>query len=366
MQAAVYKKSVFTVLFLTLLALLSIIIFNYFIDPGNQFFRAAPLEKAIAQALLDKKKVMFHTNYNDRGVQKLVLEKWDKRPEILVIGSSRSMPISHNAFNQTDFFNASVTSASLEDHVAIYYLYQKKGQPKTVVLNLDPWILDKNHGMKKWKFALFSDYYAGREMILGEKNPNLFIDKTKIAIEKYSQLLSSEYTHVAVRKLLLPKTQDIIIDPEDNACSSCYTRFPDGTRIFSQKQESTTSREAELASIDGIRQYDRDFGQFTQLDTHYTHLFENFIRYMKEKNVTIIFYLPAYSPIAYTTIQTDERYKMIEVAEKYFLDIAKKYDVKVIGGYNPAILSLQNSDFVDDLHLKKQPIENIFKKQRLA
>lgn len=363
MKAVIYKQSLFTLVSLSIFSLLGIILFNYYVDPGNRFFHAALFEKEIADALLNDKKVMFHTNYNDRGVEKIFLEKLNTRPDFLVIGSSRAMPIGQELFNSSSFYNASVTSASLEDILSIYYLYQLKGQPKVLVLSLDPWILDKNHGMKKWKLAFLSEYDAARQLILGEKVKTNYAEKLNIIFEKYSQLLSSEYTHVALRKFMMPPSKEVIIDPADNACPSCYTRFPNGTRIFSSEQESTTNEQADLASIQGIQQYTRDYGTYTQLDPYYMNMLDQFVAYLLNHKVRVIFYLPAYEPIAYSAIETDDRYKMIDVAEKYFMSMADKYHLKVIGGYDPRKLKLQANDFVDDLHLKRQPIENIFKQQ---
>lgn len=366
MRAVVYRQSILTILLFTAVTLIAIMTFNYFVDPGNRFFHATAFEKEIAEALLNGKKVMFHTNYNDRGVEKIFLEKLTERPDVLIIGSSRAMPINQASFHTTSFYNASVTSASMEDIVSIYYLYQKKGNPKVLLLSLDPWILDKNHGMKKWELAFLSDYISAKNLLLQHHDSVNFFEKSHIFFEKYTQLLSLEYTHVALRKALLPTEKEVIIDPAHDACPACYTRFPDGTRIFSVNQESTTAQQADLASINGIQQYARDYGDYTKLDPDYKNIFEHLIEHVTQQHVKIIFYLPAYEPVAYKAISQDKKYQMIEESEKYFMTIAEKYHIPVVGRYDPHAFHLQAQDFVDDLHLKKQPIENIFKQHMLV
>ena len=71
---------------------------NYFIDPGNQFFRSHSFEAKIANILLTEKEVMVRANYNERALQKLMIEKLASRPEIFVLGSSHSMPISTDIY----------------------------------------------------------------------------------------------------------------------------------------------------------------------------------------------------------------------------------------------------------------------------
>src|SRR5258706_13048357 len=114
--------------------------------------------------------------------------------------------------------------------------------------------------MKKLKLAFLSEYSAAKKVLLGEKSQSNYLQKIDAFFEKNSQLLSSQYTHVAFLKLFLPPSKEVIIVPENNICSSCYTRFPDGTRIFSVAQEATTSKEPDLASISGIQQYTSDYG----------------------------------------------------------------------------------------------------------
>jgi len=366
MKAEIYRESLLTVLFLTIFILLGIILFNYYEGPGNSFFHSDMLENKIADAFINHKKVIFPYNYNDRGVEKVYLEKLSTRPEVLVIGSSRAMPIGQDLFKNHTFYNGSVTSASLEDILSIYYLYQKKGDPKILVLSLDPWILDKNHGMKKWKFTFLSEYIAAKKLLLNNSGKLSYLEKIKIVFEKYSQLLSSEYTYGSLKKCFLPPTvatDDVIIDPIGNPCPSCFIRLPDGTRLYPIDRELTTSEEADSASVYALQQYPNDYGNYTELDKNYISIFEHFIAYLVNHHIKVIFYLPAYEPIAYSAILTDKRYAMINEAEKYFISVALKYNFQVIGGYNPSKLHLQASDFVDDLHLKKKPIDTIFKQQ---
>ncbi|MEG1863512.1 MAG: hypothetical protein RR198_07900, partial [Oscillospiraceae bacterium] len=61
---------------------------------------------------------------------------------------------------------------------------------------------------------------------------------------------------------------------------------------------------------------------------------------------------PPYHPIAYdTALANSEHYKGMFLAEVFCRDIAKKYNIKVYGSYDPKQLGLVGSDFMDELHI---------------
>ncbi|MBT7816453.1 MAG: hypothetical protein HN566_06925, partial [Polaribacter sp.] len=51
-----------------------------------------------------------------------------------------------------------MSNASLEDSIAIMGLAQSRFKPKTIIMGLDPWMIDKNSGRTQWE-TLQDEYY---------------------------------------------------------------------------------------------------------------------------------------------------------------------------------------------------------------
>src|SRR5579872_3887027 len=143
MKIEFYTRAVIIFFSCLLFFICLILAFNYYYDGGNQFFYKQKFEKKLTDALSVKNDVLICNNYDTRSFKKKILAKMTSRPKILILGSSRTMSIRHDFFNNTSFYNASVPSATLEDDIGFYYIYQKKGwKPDILVIGLDQWILN--------------------------------------------------------------------------------------------------------------------------------------------------------------------------------------------------------------------------------
>ena len=370
MNKKLYKK--FTIIFFIMagISLSTVMIFNFFIDPGNQFYHANIIEYKMSQALLQDKKVIVQANYNERFLQKTMLQKLSFRPDILVLGSSHIMPLTNDIFHTKRFFNASVSSASLEDDIALYYILQKNGyQPKTVIICLDPWIVSKANPEVLWKTEYIEEYLEGKKLILGESISLIYLNHIMSFFEKYLQLLSFKYLESSIHKLIAiikhqkqhTILQDIsTLDAKASICPNCFVRQPDGSRLPTPTEEATTPEEANLYVLNNINSW-KDFWTQSTLDSNYTVIFERFVQYLLQRNIKVVFYFPPMQPLEYTQlVKKNTNYRMVFVAETYFQKIAKKYRLQTIGAYDPMKVHLVTSDFIDSWHLKKEGITKLF------
>lgn len=77
-------------------------------------------------------------------------------PKNLIFGSSRSMMIGNNILNGKSL-NNSVSGASLEDYLALFYAYYKRNYtPEIFIIGLDPWVLIPNSD-ERWQ-SIQTDY----------------------------------------------------------------------------------------------------------------------------------------------------------------------------------------------------------------
>ena len=349
-------------------------LFNYCVDPGNQFSHGALIERKMATALLANQKVIVQANYNERLLQKIMIHNMTVSPEVFVLGSSHIMALTHHAFGTKRFFNAAVSSASLQDDIALYYLLQKKGfQPKTVVICLDPWIISKSNPEMLWKTEYVSAYHNGVQLILQKKSASDYFVRMTRFFEKYSQLLSSDYFSASINKFVLSLHHDHafqfspaikVFSSVADVCLNCFVRLPDGARLPTPAEEATTSIEADQYVMNNVNGWN-SFWSHSELDAEYTSIFEAFIQYLIKQHVNVIFYFPPLEPLEYSQlVEKNKKYKMVLIAQKYFDGIAKKYNVYVIGSYNPKLSAINTNYFIDSWHLKEEGLQRLFENRK--
>jgi len=342
-----------------------IALFNYYYDGGNQFYKSKIFEARITKLLLQNNNILICTNYDERSFQKLMLSQISIKPQIVVLGSSRSMPITHDLIHSNFFYNASISSASLEDDIAIFYmLYEFNIKPDIIIINLDPWLLYENN--KLWRSSLLSEFNKGKKLMSVQQHKSNSFDKISGFVNKYSNLLLSTYFKYSIKNIKiihdviyheLPM-DNIIINPSDSYLykfANCTLKLPDGTQLPSKNEESMQSEAVDYISLIHVRT-----NQPPSLDKIHMDMFEKFVGFILKEQVRVIFYLPPYSPSAYNEFSQNSRFISISQAEAFYHAIAYHYKIRIIGSYNPAALHLTTNDFIDDLHLKNQGIKKVF------
>lgn len=370
MKKNYYQNLLLRFIYLILFFLVSVLLFNYYFDGDKQFFKQKSFETSLTNKLLHEENVMVCSNYNDRSVQRFMLQHLLKRPQVLVLGSSRTMPINQNLFKKRTFYNASITSASLEDDIALFNIFQKKWQnPDVVILSLDPWILGVNEGKTQWRTTFFTEYGEGKKLLLKNSLRPTYKEKIQGVYAKYIQLLSFNYFKDSLKNIPLIRNALKLNMPLDGLIAkpanidsytypSCITLFPDGSHYFSRNDEYSTAAQVESLSSVQIQNIDSMI-----VEDKHRDIFEAFIKYLLKQKIKVVFYFPAYEPHAYYDIESDSKYNTINLVEQYFLAISRRYHIEVIGSYNPNIMSLNSVDFIDYIHLKRKSIDKVFNKK---
>ena len=343
-----------------LLLLLLNAFFNFHADSAG-IFRPNKGLKGIALNLINGKMVAGYLGRSDeRELERLVVENYPDRRDIIALGSSRSMLLRKRFIaGGVDFFNHAVSGGMIEDCVAIVGLYKRKGLlPKTVIIGMDPWMFNKNAwpGAEFWK--ILEPYY--REMVdefpkgPEEIDPVKSVAPPKLsATSKYEQLINLEYTlqnwqHVQKgEKIYVTSTADV----DD------YVREPDGSLHFPYTMRFRTM--PELGSI-GLPEI--IYHNFTELSG--TELFENLVRWLKSHGVKVVFLLPPLHPDAYQICLRDPKYGITLKIEAYLRQFARDNDITVIGSFDPSKYGFKAQDFSDMIHGHEHVMQKLFENYR--
>lgn len=368
MQTQIYKKKISYFILTIIVITILILSLNYFQDAGNQFFHKKSFEKNVVNALLNNFNVMICTNYDDRSLKKAEINEINSKPKLLILGSSRTLSINSDLVEEQKFYNASVTGARLEDDIAIYYLFQKKGwNPNVIIISLDPWILYRNNDKMLWRLTFASEYKLAKEKFLNSHESTVFLNEIRGVFDKYTGLFSAYYLVASIEKFrfihdLLKKKfphSGYIINPNNNdyqLLSSCNILLPNGTKKLSKEEEASLQLTNKDLKIDELTNIPLD----SKIDSEYTKTFQAFINYLLSRNIKIIFYFPPYENTTYSALNKTPIKKILNTTEQYFLSIAKNNKIKIIGSYNPEKINLSSNDFIDSIHLKQLGLRKVF------
>ncbi len=351
-----YKKLL--LLFLPLLVLLLSV--NLIIDPAHLFSGGA-YEYQIAKILLKKKNAANVANYDERLLQKYFIEGLTVAPDIVILGSSRSMQINQSFFPDDNLINNSVSGGHLKDYLAIYNLYIRKGlKPEHVYICLDPWILNDNNNELRWK-SIESNY---EEMIkrLGLPNKNDFDILRSKNLLKYKELLSFDYFQHSIKTIYNPSMVYETLNRNNNET----TRLSDGSISYDKIKRERSIYQTNLLARDFIKGDKIDYLEnFNSISSDNLNILIKFIQYLQSKNIKIDFLLLPYHSIVYNYLQKDKNYHNINLSEIIFNKIGNENGIKTIGSFNPEkIKNITDADFYDGVHLNEKGLEKIILKKK--
>lgn len=346
MQRFIYK---FLIISLPVLFLL--ITVNYFGDAARIF--DSEYEEEMAETLMNGSFVTNISNYDERVFQKKLINRMNNAPEILVLGSSRTMLINSAYFPDQTFFNNSVSGASIEDIIALFQLYKERNiLPKKIIIGIDPWLLNENNGQSRWKSL---------EYFYNKYNNQSDSQITTSSLHKYGELLSLSYFQASIKVI----TQKIAGISKPKATLKKFnetnTKLTDGSLVYREDYRNATQNQVN-SKIDGyITGNIYSIEKFETISDDIWNEFQDFITTLKMENISVEFFLCPYAPIVYDKISKE--YPNVVNTESLIVNFAKDKGIKVNGSFNPYDLGFDETYFYDGMHCKEKGIKKILKGQ---
>ena len=344
------KRPLLISLVMLLPVLLLLAVTNIIIDPANLYH--PDYERNVVKYLLKGKNVSNVSNYDERLLQKLFINGINFTPDVTAIGSSRVMLLNKSEFPGEKFTNSGVSGATVEDLMAVFRLYEKANRlPKKIILGLDPWFLNPNNGQSRWK-TLARTYSEARNNIYGTSNVNMDLD---LNYSKLTEFLSLEYFQTSIEYLKTKKKRKII--PTDSSFNDAFTRNVDGSITYGKKMRIKTPEQVTADAEDYIAGPSiYSLNKFDHISQEHLDAIDKFIAYMRGKNIEVVIFLAPYHPVVYDFFRKNEFKYKVQECEKLFRSTAQKYNLKVIGSFDPDALGLDNSYFYDGMHFKESAL----------
>ena len=348
------KKFVFKAIFLLPL-LMIITATNFFVDPAH-LYENGKLEKGIADILSSGQNVGVVSNFDDRLIQKFRIVKLARMPDIVIIGSSRSMQIGSNVFQDKYVINNAMPDATLGDYLGILFNYDKNNEwPRTIILGVDPWVINSKSGEYRWE-SFKEDTFA---MLKKLNIPSGDLKETLIT-PQLANIISISYFQQSVKKIFEKKSRPNEYFATNLEIGSNYdVLLKDGRRSYNMSCRIRSAKEVEKFANTEIKDQNQDF-QFREPDPKWENILEKLVIYLQSRHVDVVFYLAPYHPLVYSSFLVSSQNKIIVDIENYYKDFAKRHMLRIIGSYDPSKANLSDKDFYDGEHPTKEAVEKIF------
>lgn len=358
-------KYLVIVVLTALLTLAAVASVCYKVDPAH-IFGDQQFEMEICRILLQGCNAAGLSNYDERLLQKYLINSPGWQKEIIVLGSSRSMQVRGEFFPGRSFFNHSVAGGTLEDDTAIYGMYcDKQIEPGLVILCVDPWIFNAFANESRWK-TLDSEYSemltrfdsSGPTAEPGEKIS--YFPETNV--DKYISLVSIAYLRESLATVnIWPGEEDVnTVNSTNQTEGDMIIKISDGSISYDRELRECSAQDAANSAVEYTqRKPVYLLGNFNEIDRKKYTNFNRLIDYMQARGVEVVFFLPPYHPIVYDFLMKSS-YRTVGDVEKVVRAMAEDKGIPVVGSYDPSMAGVDENSFLDGMHLRQDAVNYIF------
>ena len=323
---------------------------NIFIDPAH-IFSNGTYETAASKILLQGHNIDNIENCDERLLVKKMLTNLSYNPEVVVIGTSRSLEISSDFFPAKKFYNCSVSHANINDFIGLLGLLDSTNKlPSEIYIETSPTLINPTL-TDEW-ISLYDFYLYG----IKKMQLNLEPIKTNTTLEGYKKkaktIFALDYFQASISSLK-PKKRNHFIDM-GNAIPTHFGRMSDGSITYSKAYRI---QDTIKAMADADIYVSKAF--LPNIDEKYLHILKQIIDYLKSKNVKVILVNIPFQQDCYKIV--DGKNKLFEEIKLGINIFAKEAKVPLIGTFNPFEANLNRGQFYDPLHCNKDALHTIFK-----
>lgn len=311
-----------------------------------------PIKEVVNLQSYGENEIIFGREIADQSIRKYkYLSVLSKKPEVLVLGSSRVMQIREEMFDaNTKFYNAGGIAHNIADLVDFIKLLPDEAAPKVIILGVDfYWFGDKSdlvygtsNDLKKfddayqWKARLYVDRFLLLKII---KDPSYIV---KIFNRK---------------------------DPIDGKFAIGFQALSgDGFRNDGSYQYGSYIQESEkgIAYIDREKALDRikygtsPFRKDSVFDEERLNLLSEFLRISKENGIEVIGLAPPFSAEVLDALKNSAYHKeLLNDFKTMIPGTFDKFDFKFFNYSDQSLLNINNLYMFDGMHSSENVMARI-------
>ncbi len=324
---------------------------NYLGDAANVF--AEGYEAAIAELMLQEQNLTRLSEYNDRQLQIELVSRRTAAPDVVVMGSSRTLLLNEAHFHPSSFFNHSMYAAAWYDLKRMYAFLETHDQlPDTLIVGLDPWTFNPNH------LHAYTHTWKSYDPSFDDKAAvNL-----KTAWQRWSTLVSPSYFQASSKEFVQKLRDEQRPLPVKLRYNAGRTRCYDGSLTYDAVFGSTDSIEV----LDRVQLFLRGplYGMqdYTTTDELGFLAMQELVNNAHQRGIHVVVFFAPVAPPVYKRLVNE--YPIALLNEQRFGEWARNNGFEVRGSFNPHEDGLGILHFYDGIHPNEEGIEVFFKTRR--
>ena len=337
---------------------------NIYEDPANIYHDES---KEIARAIAGGKAAYSASgNGNEREVKHNLIMLMPDEVDCVAVGPSLVMGVNKEITGAGRFFNLGVSGSNLYDILAQFGLMDIYGKKtKRVIFCVDAYFFNEafyaSNNLPCVNLMPYSDYML--EVLKGNKPQHIEENKENPIKTKIEQAFSISYFQASRDQVLLNHTYIMsdyrwgIIGPGFDGSKPFY-----GTDASWTYAKSYQDNGVEFV-LEQCKKYDIDvqFVADKHISQYSKEVFEKLIAYLLDQGVEIQLFLCPLAPGLWDRIEKDKNhYPILDEISVFAEDISSKYELNIIGSYNPYELGMSNKDFYDARHIRRELLGKYF------
>ena len=269
-----------------------------------------------------------------RTVYQLIKRNRNKHFKYLVIGSSRVMQIGKfTGFKNT--LNLGVSAANLTDIQSIYQLTKDFHLScDTIIFDINPWTVCPSIENRYEQFIL-----------------------TKNIQKAISDITHFNFTFEEFKESLIPQKKPYFkADSQSIQNPNNFIRFTDGS--IKQKTLGPNMKAGR------VNFFCKDFYLLKNFQKINDSQFKEYLNLVTDasKNQNVIIFIPPFHPKFQVKNKNDIRVQNLTLLNDFIHQSTPK-TIRIVGNFNPETLHLNDSNFVDGLHITEFTVSQLFHKQ---
>ncbi|MCQ2539572.1 MAG: hypothetical protein MJ114_03900 [Acetatifactor sp.] len=359
------KKGLHLILLLPIL--LCIVACNYFVDLASIYHDVD--ETQIAKYLLEgKQATLGNSNGNEREVKRQLIMQMPDQVDCIVVGPSLVMEINREVTGEQELINLGVSGADMYDMLAqfgIMDIYGKKAD--RVIFAVDSYWFDetlaanfgRSQGFKPYAYYLIDNMYGGtmQPPVVDAKTP-MSTYVTQLFSASYFK--SNAWSFLIKCKGALQGEKFILRQPwglvDDSFTGDYYDS--DGSWVYSKKAAERTVENVRADAAGYNIEY--QFSKGGHIGEKSCEIFEHLLTYLQERGTQVDLFLCPLSPSLYDRLDGAEDYYVLQELEAYAKDVAERYELRMIGSFDPYEVGIKDEDFFDARHVRGDRLAQYF------
>jgi hypothetical protein len=344
------KKFLQNIIILILPFAIFIASINFFIDPAYVFSNGN-YEKRVGEILLKGHNIDYLKNFDERLALKNLITQLPYTPNIVSIGSSRSLQMSSNFFPRKSFINCSLSHATIKDIVAVVGLLDSsKKLPAEIYLETST-IITNTLASDEWQ-SIFQYYLYGLKNMNIENEDNNLNPQFELFKKKCTALFSFAYFQNSILKIK-KKKQNVLKDV-DTQIPQNFGRLFDFSVAFPREYQT---RDTIKAISDAVIFTSKTSPPKINIDNLNT--IKKILVYLKSKGVKVTLLNLPFQPDCYRIY--DKKKEVFKELQSGIKKFATEMELPLIGTFNPNDANLNRRNFWDQLHCDKPSLMTVMK-----